>query len=143
LEIDITAINEGRGAPATSLLLVPDEQMDGDAPLRMLCDVLAIILRRSILTLPFEFGGCDEVILVLELRAMARLVQRGQQKDVPWAPNETGIPNRGRELESKERWDLLSRVRAPELQFARPLTQWSQMPIGPAQLESDCVTGAR
>ena len=41
------------------------------------------LLARSILALPLELVAADEVVLVLELRAVAGLVQRHQQEDVP------------------------------------------------------------
>jgi hypothetical protein len=53
---------------------MPDEQVDGDAPLRVLLDILSVLLSRSILALPFELACANEVIFVLELRGVSRLV---------------------------------------------------------------------
>ena len=55
------------------------------------------------------------MVLVLELRAMARLVQRGQQEDMPRELDEALVPGPSRELEVKKRRDLFARVCAPEL----------------------------
>ena len=94
LKIDIAAIDERRRPSTASLFLIPYEQVDCDGPLRVLLDVLTILLGRSVLALPFELRGTDEVILVLELRAVPRFVKRRQQKEVPWALHEPGVPDR-------------------------------------------------
>jgi hypothetical protein len=61
------------------------------------------------------------VILVLEVLAMAGLVQRDQQEDVAGALDEADVPDRGRELQTEKGRDLFPRIPAPELELARPL----------------------
>ena len=74
--------------------------------------------------------AADEVVLVLELRAVAGLVERGEQEDVPGALDEPDVPDRGRELQAEERRDLLPRVAAPELELAVASAERAQVPAG-------------
>ena len=84
-----------------------------------------------VLALPLKFAAADELVLVLELGAVARLVQRRQQEDVPRPLDETGIPYRCRELEAEERRNLFSRIAAPHLQLAARRPRGGQMPSFP------------
>ena len=74
----------GAAPPPGRYRLGPHEQVDCDAAPRVILDVLAVRARlaRAVLALPLELGPTAEVILVLEVLAMAGLVQRGQQADV-------------------------------------------------------------
>jgi hypothetical protein len=80
----VTTVHERRGAAAGQLLARAHEQVDGDAALQVVADILPVRARlaRSILRLPLELGRADEVVLVLERRAVAGLVQRREQEDV-------------------------------------------------------------
>ena len=67
---------------------------------------------------------------------MAGLVERDEQEDVAGPLHESGIPDRGRELEAEERRDLFARVAPPELQLAAAPAERRQMPFGPFQLQA-------
>ena len=144
-ELDVTAVHERRGAPAGALLLGPHEQVDGDAARGVVLDVLAVRARlaRAVLALPLELGRTAEVILVLEVLAMAGLVQRDQQADVARPLDEADVPDCGRELEPEQGRDLFPRICAPQLKFAGPLAERAQVPVGATLLERDRVPGPR
>ncbi len=89
--------------------------MDGDAARGVVLDVLAVRARlaRAVLALPLELGRTAEVILVLEVLAVAGLVQRDQQADVARPLDEADVPDCGRELEPEQGRDLFPRICAP------------------------------
>jgi hypothetical protein len=80
-------------------------------------------LTRAVLALPLELGRRDEVIRVMEVRAVAGLIQCDQQEDVAWALDEPHVPDRGGELQPEQGRDLFPRIRAPGLELAGPLAE--------------------
>ena len=99
--------------------------MDGDAARSVLLDVLAVTARlaRAVLALPLELGGAGEMIFVLEVLAVAGLVQRDQQEDVAGSLDEPHVPDCSRELQPEQGRDLFPRIRAPGLELAGALAE--------------------
>jgi hypothetical protein len=77
---------------------------------------LRVVAPGAVLALPLEEGGREEAVLVLEVGALAALVQGHEEEDVAGADDEAGVPDGDGEGEAEEDRDLLAGVPASELE---------------------------
>ena len=92
-EVDVAAVGEGGGA-AVGLAGSADEQVDGDAALRVMTQGLAtlVLLPGLVLTLPLEEVWTDEPVLILELLLHIALFARDEQENVLGLDDKAGLP---------------------------------------------------
>lgn len=109
-EPDVATIRKWRRTSSGTFFLTAHEEMHRNSSTRMLANTPAVfaLLTRAVLTLPLEFSAIEEMVFLLELLRMPCLIKRCEKKQVARPFDETGIPNRSRELETPKLWDLLS-----------------------------------
>src|SRR5687767_5195762 len=92
-------------------------------------------LASAVLALPLKFFRTEKSIAILEGFGMTSLVEGHQQEDVAAAAHVADVPDGLRELHSKQRWDLLARVRLPTLQDAFATSYREHVPALSAPFE--------